>query len=304
MKDYKLKLRDLHDSDTLGGAQGMISSFFLGIDWFDYATLLGSWVWLSKNCLISTVNRSRESATRWKEWDQNLYLCCHTHLDTSVSRNRTDSDSGTSVSRNWTDFVSGGCDNRWTCVHTWVRRGSTGRVWDQKSRLCCHTHLDTSVSRKWPDSSSGGCDNRGTCVHAWPRSGGLLGGSGESPVTNGGGKKRSRFSDRFFFLSGFQHSRSHMYTGASDLANPTRYSVPNSVRLMYLSMYDSGSVTVEMTFLSPYHSRPHPPRSHMHTAYNPTLSSHPWSSLSCVLRFFGVFRAWPGLRVSCLRRDR
>ena len=35
-------------------------------------------------------------------------------------------------------------------------------------------------------------------------------------------------------------------------------------------------------------SRPHPPRSRMHTAYNPTLSSRPRSSLSCALRFFGT----------------
>ncbi len=33
--------------------QGMISSFFLGIDWFDYAALLGSWAWLSKHLIIS-----------------------------------------------------------------------------------------------------------------------------------------------------------------------------------------------------------------------------------------------------------
>ncbi len=35
MKDYKLKLRDPHSSDTLGGAPGMISNFFLGIDCHD-----------------------------------------------------------------------------------------------------------------------------------------------------------------------------------------------------------------------------------------------------------------------------
>jgi hypothetical protein len=34
----------------------------------------------------------------------NFYLCCHTHLDTSVSRT-------------WADSASGGCDNRCTCVH-------------------------------------------------------------------------------------------------------------------------------------------------------------------------------------------
>jgi hypothetical protein len=47
--------------------------------------------------------------------DQKLYLCCHTYLDTSVSRT-------------WTDSVNLGCDNRCTCEHVWVRRGATGRV--------------------------------------------------------------------------------------------------------------------------------------------------------------------------------
>jgi hypothetical protein len=72
--------------------------------------------------------------------------------------------------------------------------------------------------------------------------------------------------------------------------NPTRHSVPNCARLMYFSI-----MTAEMAFLSPHPSRPHPPRPRMHTAYNPTLSSRPRSSLSCALRFFGVLRVWPGL---------
>jgi hypothetical protein len=39
-------------------------------------------------------------------WDENRNLCCHTHLDTSVSRT-------------WVDSVSGGCDkpiHSCTCV--------------------------------------------------------------------------------------------------------------------------------------------------------------------------------------------
>jgi hypothetical protein len=45
---------------------------------------------------------------------RNLYLCCHTHLDTSVSRT-------------WADSASGGSDNRWTCVHASAGRWGTGR---------------------------------------------------------------------------------------------------------------------------------------------------------------------------------
>ena len=63
-----------------------------------------------------------------------MVLCCHTHLNTSVSRS-------------WSDSVSGGCDNRRTCVHPWVRRGSTGRVWSQKSHLWCHTLFLCSHTR-------------------------------------------------------------------------------------------------------------------------------------------------------------
>ena len=37
-----------------GVKQGMISSFFFGIDWFDYAALLGSWAWLSKHLINQT----------------------------------------------------------------------------------------------------------------------------------------------------------------------------------------------------------------------------------------------------------
>ena len=39
-----------------------------------------------------------------KSGTQNLYLYCHTHLDTSVSRT-------------WGDSASEGCDNRYTYVH-------------------------------------------------------------------------------------------------------------------------------------------------------------------------------------------
>jgi len=49
-----------------------------------------------------------------------------------------------------------------------------------------------------------------------------------------------------------------------------------------------------MSLLIPHPPRPHPPRSRMYTAYNPTLSSRPRSSLSCGLRFFGVVRVWSG----------
>ena len=40
-----------------------------------------------------------------------------------------------------------------------VRMGATGRVWTQKSYLCCHTHLDTSLSWTWAE----GQDNRREC---------------------------------------------------------------------------------------------------------------------------------------------
>ncbi len=38
--------------EGLSSIQGMISSFFLGIDWFDYAALMGSWAWLSEHLII------------------------------------------------------------------------------------------------------------------------------------------------------------------------------------------------------------------------------------------------------------
>ncbi len=46
-------------------------------------------------------------------WNGTMIHCCHTHLNTSVSRT-------------WSDYVSLGCDNRCTSVHAWARRG--GRV--------------------------------------------------------------------------------------------------------------------------------------------------------------------------------
>ena len=59
--------------------------------------------------------------------------CCHTHLDTSVSRT-------------WSDYPSLGYDNRCTCVHAWSRRGGTGRVRVLKRYPWCHTHIDIPVS--------------------------------------------------------------------------------------------------------------------------------------------------------------
>ena len=60
-------------------------------------------------------------------WSGEMLRCCHTHLDTSVSRT-------------WADCASLGCDNRCTCVHAFARKGGTGRVRAQKSLLFCHTH--------------------------------------------------------------------------------------------------------------------------------------------------------------------
>ncbi len=64
--------------------------------------------------------------------------------------------------------------------------------------------------------------------------------------------------------------------------NPNYQSLPKSVRLMHLSVYDSRE-----TLLRPHSSQPPPPRSHMYTRYEPPPSPH--SSRSHTLRSFGFF---------------
>ncbi len=68
-------------------------------------------------------------------WVQKRHLCCHIHLDTSVSRSLVTS-------------AGLGYENRYTCVHVWVRRGETGNLCVQKLHLCCHIHLGTSISQQ------------------------------------------------------------------------------------------------------------------------------------------------------------
>ncbi len=67
----------------------------------------------------------------WWSWAFGNHFCCHTHLHTSVSQRKTES-------------VGLRYENRCTCVHVWVRRGTTGKFRVQKRHLCCRTYLDES----------------------------------------------------------------------------------------------------------------------------------------------------------------
>ncbi len=98
----------------------------------------------------------------WSEW-KICSVCCHvcvslliwsslcfSPLLTDPFSSCKDSHWGIYTSRiHWVDRGTKCTQNHHlSCVHSWVRRGTTGKLRPQKHHLCCRTHLDVSVSQR------------------------------------------------------------------------------------------------------------------------------------------------------------